>query len=188
MRRLWSGTLLLIVLLAACGGQPTGGAPTSASQSTSAPALTAAPAEPTGAAAAPATASAGGERRTLTLMTHDSFNVSEDVLKEFEQQASVTVQVLKSGDAGSALNKAILSKSSPLADVFFGVDNTFLSRALKAGIFDPYAAPALAGIPDRFKLDPANMLLPIDYGYVNINYDKDYLARTSCRCRRSSRI
>ena len=110
-------------------------------------------------------------------MTHDSFSVSEDVLKEFEQQQHVTVQVLKSGDAGAALNKAILSKSNPLADVFFGIDNTFLSRALKAGIFDAYAAPALAGIPDRFKLDPANTLLPLDYGYVNINYDKDFLAK-----------
>jgi thiamine transport system substrate-binding protein len=110
-------------------------------------------------------------------MTHDSFSVSEDVLKDFEQQEQVRVQVLKSGDAGSMLNKAILSKSSPLADVLFGVDNTFLSRALAAGIFDAYPAPALASIPDRFKLDPANTLLPIDYGYVNINYDKDFLAK-----------
>jgi thiamine transport system substrate-binding protein len=175
------GTLLLVILLAACGAQPTGGEPTSAPQPTAA--ATGAPAEPTSAPAAtaaaeaPAAATAPGERRTLTLMTHDSFSISEEVLKEFEQQANVTVQVLKSGDAGSTLNKAILSKNSPLADVLFGVDNTFLSRALKAGIFDPYAAPALAGIPDRFKLDPANTLLPIDYGYVNINYDKEYLAK-----------
>jgi len=164
-------------LLAACGSQPTAGAPTSAPAATAtpAPAATATPA-PAEAPTAPAPAPAG-DRPTLTLMTHDSFSVSEDVLKEFEQQQHVTVQVLKSGDAGAALNKAILSKSSPLADVFFGIDNTFLSRALKAGIFDAYAAPALAGIPDRFKLDPANTLLPIDYGYVNINYDKDFLAK-----------
>ncbi|HJZ49576.1 MAG TPA: thiamine ABC transporter substrate-binding protein [Roseiflexaceae bacterium] len=188
MRRPWLGTLLLIALLVACGAQPSGGAPTSAPQPTAATtaapaAATAAPVQPTGAPAtaetpaAAATAPAGGARPTLTLMTHDSFNVSEDVLKEFEQQNNVTVQVLKSGDAGAALNKAILSKSSPLADVFFGVDNTFLSRALKAGIFDAYAAPALASIPERFRLDPANTLLPIDYGYVNINYDKEYLAK-----------
>jgi thiamine transport system substrate-binding protein len=182
MKRPWLGTLLLILLLAACGGQPTGSAPTSAPQPTAMPAPTAAPAAPPTAEApsAPATAApAGGQRPTLTLMTHDSFSVSEDVLKEFEQQANVNVQVLKSGDAGGALNKAILSKSSPLADVFFGVDNTFLSRALKAGIFDPYAAPALASIPDQFKLDPTNALLPIDYGYVNINYDKDYLTKNN---------
>jgi thiamine transport system substrate-binding protein len=178
--------LLLGLLLAACGSQPAGDAPTSAAQATAAPAAapdsapTSAPAAPTALAPAEAPTAVpapAGDQPTLTLMTHDSFSASEDVLKEFEQQEQVTVQVLKSGDAGSALNKAILSKSSPLADVFFGIDNTFLSRALKADIFDAYAAPALAGIPDRFKLDPANTLLPIDYGYVTINYDKDFLAK-----------
>src|SRR6185436_7620924 len=126
------------------------------------------------AAAQPAPGSA-----KLVVMTHDSFNVSEDVLKAFEQQAGVSVQILKSGDAGAALNKAIISKDNPLADVFFGVDNTFLSRALKAGIFEPYAAPALKEIPDRFKLDLSNSLLPIDYGYVSLNYDKQFLLQNN---------
>ena len=181
MRRFLIAMLLLGMLLAACGSQPTGGAPTSVPLPTSVPDATAAlppTAAPASAEAPTALAPApAGEQPTLTLMTHDSFNVSEEVLKEFEQQENVKIQMLKSGDAGSALNKAISSKSSPLADVFFGVDNTFLSRALKADIFDAYAAPALASIPDRFKLDSDNTLLPIDYGYVNINYDKDFLAK-----------
>jgi thiamine transport system substrate-binding protein len=164
-------TLLLGLLLAACGGQPSGSTPTSASTPEAARATEAPAAQPTAAPAAGA--------RTLTVMTHDSFSVSEDVLKAFEQQNNVTVQVLKSGDAGQALNKAALSKDNPLADVFFGVDNTFLTRALKAGIFEPYAAPALQTIPATYKLDPSNSLLPIDYGYVSINYDKDYLAKNN---------
>src|SRR5512143_3943373 len=79
--------------------------------------------------AAEATATASGTR-TLTVMTHDSFAISKDVLKKFEDANSVSVTFLPSGDAGAALNKAILAKGAPLADVFFGVDNTFLSRAL----------------------------------------------------------
>jgi thiamine transport system substrate-binding protein len=170
---------LLGLLLAACGSQQTGGAPTSAAPTPAAAAPTAAPAAATAAPAEPtAPATASGERK-LILMSHDSFNVSEDVIKAFEQQEGATVQVLKSGDAGAALNKAILSKDNPLGDVFFGVDNTFLSRALKAGIFEPYPAPALKDIPAQFKLDPSNSLLPIDYGYVAINYDKDYRRRTA---------
>ena len=89
-------------------------------------------------------------------MTHDSFSVSEAVVAEFQAQCGCEVQFLKSGDAGLALNKAILSKGNPLADVFYGVDNTFLSRALAADIFEPYASPALAGIPADLKLDPSN--------------------------------
>ncbi len=77
---------------------------------------------------------------------------------------------------GMALNKAILSKGNPLADVFYGVDNTFLTRALAADIFEPYASPALAGMPADLKLDPRNRMLPVDYGYVTINYDKKYFS------------
>jgi len=77
-----------------------------------------------------------------------------------------------SSDAGSALNQAILSKENPLADVFFGVDNSFFSRAIEAGIFEPYNSPLLADIPNDLKLDAENRLLPVDYGDVCLNYDK----------------
>jgi len=109
-------------------------------------------------------------------MTHDSFSVSEPVVAAFQSQCGCTVQFLKAGDTGLALNKAILSKTNPLADVFFGVDNSFLSRALASDIFEPYASPALADIPDELKLDPSNRLLPVDFGYVTLNYDREYFA------------
>jgi thiamine transport system substrate-binding protein len=112
----------------------------------------------------------------LTVMTHDSFAASEEVVQAFEEANNVQVIFLASGDTGAALNKAILSRDAPLADVFYGVDSTFLSRALEADIFEPYQSPALANIPDRFKLDPENRLLPVDFGDVCINYDKAYFA------------
>jgi thiamine transport system substrate-binding protein len=112
----------------------------------------------------------------LTVMTHDSFAVSADVVTAFEQANNVKVTFLMSGDAGVALNKAILTKDAPLADVFYGVDNTFLSRALEAGIYEAYASPLLANIPAEFKLDPQHRALPVDYGDVCINIDKAYFA------------
>jgi thiamine transport system substrate-binding protein len=112
----------------------------------------------------------------LTVMTHDSFAASEEVVQAFEEANNVQVTFLASGDTGAALNKAVLSKDAPLADVFYGVDNTFLSRALEAEIFEPYQSPALENIPARFQLDPENRLLPVDYGDVCINYDKAYFA------------
>jgi thiamine transport system substrate-binding protein len=113
---------------------------------------------------------------TLTVMTHDSFAASESVVAAFEKANNVKVVFLKSGDAGAALNKAILTADAPLADVFYGVDNTFLSRALDAGIYLPYASALLAQIPVEFKLDPKNRALPVDYGDVCINYDKAYFS------------
>src|SRR5262245_13086523 len=71
------------------------------------------------------------EPQTLTVMTHDSFAVSEGVVNAFEKVNNAKVVFLQSGDAGAALNKAILTKDAPLADLLFGADNTFLSRALE---------------------------------------------------------
>ncbi len=108
---------------------------------------------------------------TVRLMTHDSFDVSVDVLRAFEQDSGIRVEVFKAGDGGEALNKAILSKDAPLADVFFGVDNTFLQRALDNDIFVPYDSPALEEIADTLELDPQRRALPVDYGDVCLNYD-----------------
>ena len=112
----------------------------------------------------------------LVVASHDSFNASDDVLAEFESAHNVKLQFLELGDAGAAVNKLILSKDAPLADVFFGVDNTFLSRALDAEMFIAYPSPLLADIPDELELDPDHRLLPVDFGYVNINADRQWFA------------
>lgn len=111
---------------------------------------------------------------TLTVMTHDSFAVSQEVVAAFEAQEGVEVVFLKVGDAGAAVNKAVLAAEQPLADVFYGVDNTFLSRALDGDIFEVYESPLLAEIADEFKLDAEFRALPVDYGDVCLNYDKGY--------------
>lgn len=121
---------------------------------------------------------AGAEEgpREVVVMTHDSFALSESVLAGFEEANDATVSLLPAGDAGSALNQAILAKDDPLADVFFGVDNTFLGRALAADIFEPYESPGLATVPGAFILDDSYRLLPVDYGDVCLNYDKAWFA------------
>ncbi len=162
--------LAIALLLAACGGP----LPTE-------PATPSAPPVEIEIVTPPATQPAAPlstvEPIPLTVMTHDSFAISESVLADFEQAHNIKVTFLASGDTGSALNKAILAKDAPFADVFYGVDNTFLSRALEAGIFEPYDSPALAEILAEFRLDPQNRALPVDYGDVCINYDKAFFAK-----------
>src|SRR5262249_59373678 len=85
-----------------------------------------------------------------------------------------TVKVPPSGDAGAAVNQAILTKSNPLGDVFFGIDNTLLSRGLDAGIFVPYKSPELANISKDLQLDPKNRVTPIDTGDVCVDFDRKY--------------
>ncbi len=114
------------------------------------------------------------EEKILTVMTHDSFAASDTVINAFEQQHNVKVQFLEAGDTGTAVNKAILTKQNPLADILYGVDNTFLSRALEEDIFESYSSPLLTEIPDRFEIDPQHRALPVDFGDVCLNYQKSY--------------
>ncbi|WP_455355634.1 thiamine ABC transporter substrate-binding protein [Streptomyces sp. SYSU K217416] len=119
----------------------------------------------------------GSQSKTVTLVTHDSFLASKNVMKEFTKQTGYTVKVLKSGDAGAALNQEILTKGSPRGDVFFGVDNTLLSRALDNGIFTPYEAKGLDRVAPELQLDrDKHRVTPVDTGDICVNYDKKYFA------------
>lgn len=109
-------------------------------------------------------------RRTVTVMTHDSFAVSEEVLAAFEDRHGIRVRILEAGDTGTALNKAILARGKPLADVIYGIDNTFLSRALDEDILEPYRSALLAAVPAEFRIDPSYRALPVDFGDVCLNY------------------
>jgi thiamine transport system substrate-binding protein len=171
MRPKWFSILLIMALLlvgCASAGTATQSPPTQ-SQTTPSSLATQTP---------PNSATQAGEP-TLHVMTHDAFAASKSVIQSFEQANHANVQFIASGDAGTALNKAILSKNNPIADVFYGVDNTFLSRAFQEGIFEPYNSPLLQDIPDEYKLDSQNRALPVDYGDVCPNYDKDYFQKNN---------
>jgi thiamine transport system substrate-binding protein len=128
-------------------------------------------------AAAPVAPASAADSTTITLVTHDSFAASKSVLAAFTKQTGVKVKVLQAGDAGAALNQVILTKSNPIGDVFFGVDNTLLSRALDQDVFAKYAPGALSTVPEEYQLDPSHRLTPVDHGDVCINYDKKWFAR-----------
>lgn len=110
-------------------------------------------------------------KKTITVVTHDSFNLSEDLIRQFEEEHNATVKLLPKGDAGSMTTSLVLTRDRPEGDVAFGVDNTFLSRALEAGVFEAYESPLLEKVPAEFRGEGAGFVTPIDYGYVNFNYD-----------------
>jgi thiamine transport system substrate-binding protein len=109
---------------------------------------------------------------TVVLLTHSSFAVSKSVLAAFTAQTGYKVRLVQPGDAGVMVNEAILRKSDPVADALFGVDNTFLTRALDAGIFDPYPASRLASVPAALQVDAQqHRVTPIDESNVCVDYD-----------------
>jgi thiamine transport system substrate-binding protein len=114
------------------------------------------------------------EPLVLRVMVHDSFAISSTLVEDFEIANNMKLEFIKGGDSGTLLNKALLTKDNPLADVIYGIDNSFLSRALENDLLEIYKSPTLVDIPIEYQIDKTNRALPVDYGDVCINYDKAY--------------
>jgi thiamine transport system substrate-binding protein len=114
---------------------------------------------------------------TLTLIAHDSFagGVDDDTFAGFTASTGIEVEVIAGGDAGSMVNQLVLTKDNPLADVAFGIDDTFLSRAVDEGVFTEHDSPLLEDTVDGVHSTTA-LVTSIDYGDVCINYDKEWFA------------
>jgi len=115
------------------------------------------------------------ESAPLRLLTHDSFDVSTSVLAQFTAETGIEVEVVPLGDAGSALNRVILTADDPEGDVLFGVDSTFLTRALDADVFLPHRAQGLE-LVDPSLVPADERVTPIDFGDVCVNYDIAWFA------------
>ncbi len=110
--------------------------------------------------------------QTITVLTHDSFNISKEVITAFTEQTGIKVKFLQGGDAGETTSRAILTKQRPLADLFYGIDNNLMARALKEDIFEPYESPLLEYVPKSYNTDFKGFATPVDVGFVNFNLDK----------------
>lgn len=117
-----------------------------------------------------------GTPETLELLTHDSFAaaVTDETFAAFTESTGIDVKVIAAGDAGSLVNQAVLSKDNPLADVLFGVDDTFLSRALDNEIFTSFESTLIDTVPEDIDIDDTGRATPISFGDVCINYDIEH--------------
>jgi thiamine transport system substrate-binding protein len=89
----------------------------------------------------------------VTLVAHDSFAISDESIAEFEASSGFELEIIRAGDAGSLTNRLVLTKDSPIADVVFGIDNTFRGVADENGIIE-------------------GELVPVDFADVCFNYDR----------------
>ena len=117
---------------------------------------------------------------TLKLIAHDSFASAAAEIGAFDaftDDTGIAVEIIAAGDAGPLVNQAVLTKDNPLADVLFGVDDTFLSRALDEEIFISHKSAHIGDVDNDF-VNPDSLVTPIDFGDVCINYDKSWFEST----------
>ncbi len=127
------------------------------------------------AVAALACGSEDSDPDTVVVMAHDSFVISEEARSAFTEETGIEVEILASGDTGTMVSQAILTAGNPIADVMFGIDNTFLQRGLDADLFEIYRSPRLDKVRAGLALDDEYRVTPIDFGDVCINYWIDEL-------------
>ncbi len=120
----------------------------------------------------------GATDTTVTLVTHDSFAMPEELLAEFEEQSGYTLEVARSGDAGALTNRLVLTAENPLGDAVFGIDNTFAGRAVEEGILAQHVAAGLPPSAEELRLEggAADVLTPVDWGDVCVNVDDTWFA------------
>ncbi len=117
-------------------------------------------------------ASADAGSGTVTLVTHDSFHLSDGLLEQFEADTGLTVQQVAPGDGGALVNQLVLTKDAPLGDVVYGIDNTFASRAIAEGVLEPYESQAPAAEDAAaYAPDDSGSLTAVDVGDVCLNVD-----------------
>ena len=138
---------------------------TAAALATSACATSTAPSAESGAPSATA---------SVTLVTHSSFHLPEQVLADFTKQTGLAVKTVELGDGGELATKLSLTPGNPPGDVAFGVDNTYAARPVRAGVFDEYVSPAAANGAQEYALAGMPQLTAVDFGDVCINIDTRY--------------
>ncbi|WP_129339192.1 thiamine ABC transporter substrate-binding protein [Cellulomonas endophytica] len=132
-----------------------------------------------GAGGTPSGSGGTGQGGTVTLVTHDSFVLSDGLLEGFTERTGIAVEVVQQGDAGSLTNGLVLTADAPLGDLVYGVDNTFASRALAADVLRPVELTAPAAEDARayaVEGDEAGALTAIDYSDVCVNVDRAWFA------------
>ena len=117
--------------------------------------------------------------KTLVVATHNSWAMSKEVMADFKKQTGITVRIATNGDAGELTNKLVLTKGNPIADGVYGIDNTFATRAVGAGVLRKYRPRSSAASVNGYALpgDGASYLTPIDYSDVCVNVDDTWFAK-----------
>ncbi len=120
--------------------------------------------------------SSAAAAQELRVLVHNSFSLPKPMLAQFEADAGVKLSIIKGGDAGEMLNKLVLTRAQPIADVVYGLDNALVVKAQGANVLDPYAGPA----SQRAAAAPlAAGMVAVDYGFVTLNYDRAWFAKTA---------
>ena len=113
--------------------------------------------------------------KELLIYTYDSFNSKWGpgpiVFKRFEKICDCNLKVVSSGDSGKVLNRVILEKTNPKADILLGLNNSDIEKSFIYDLWEPYISKNLERVPVDLRLDKKNRVTPFDFGFIAFVYD-----------------
>lgn len=120
------------------------------------------------------------DQPNLVVYTYDSFvswGPAQEIAASFEEAYGVKVTFVAPTGSGEMLSRLIteMETGGTQADVFIGLSDTQLPRAIERGIFQPIdieKVPNLQNVPQELHVDPEYRAIPFDYGYVSFVYDR----------------
>ena len=125
-------------------------------------------------------AKAVGSQRTLTVYAYDSFTgdwgPGPTIVPQFEEKTGIKVNMVSAGSGVEMLQRAIMEKDRPIADVVVGISDDLAAKALSSGLFETYDSPVLQDIPEFLRFDDTKRLLPFDYGNFAFVYDTEKIS------------
>lgn len=121
----------------------------------------------------------------LVVYTYDSFvswGPAQAIEEAFEAaHPGVDLVWVAPGDSSEMLSRLIveLRLGATQADVFIGIADVELPRAMAQGAFQPYdpsLIPNLQKVPEELMFDETGHVIPFDHGYITFVYDSEALA------------
>jgi thiamine transport system substrate-binding protein len=109
--------------------------------------------------------------KTVVIATHNAWNAPKSLLAQFEKETGLKVKIVPNGDAGELTNKLVLTKDNPIADGVYGIDNSFASRAVEAGVLAAYHSHNSQKSPYDLPNGEDQYFSPVDWGDVCVNVD-----------------
>ena len=128
----------------------------------------------------PSSASQDVRGQTITLVAHDSFAVSDTVLKEFSDRTGITVTVVKGGDAGRGREPGDPHEGPSAGRRALRHRQHAAEQGPRQRLVRAVHSPELSAIDSSFDLDSSqHRVTPIDESDVCLNYDKRVVTPTS---------
>ena len=116
----------------------------------------------------------------VVVYTYDSFagewGPGEELARKFKQQTGKTLTLIDCGEAVQALNRAVLEKDDPQADVIIGIDNNLAPQAREQDVLESYRPKDAEKIINSRLVKELGgdwLLTPYDYSHFAMIYDTE---------------